>query len=415
MPEFSQKYNAPTRFKDPGQCDNPAMQSLWKLLSKQPPDIEPALLQRVADALTEGDPLADAVAQTFMTMPSGQGRAEFEQALTQGIETVAQPSEALVALFQQVDAIPLWLDREMLADGARVNQRVGWAAEFSLSCMSLMGGYQAAAAVKPLVATGNLVDRAPRRMSETGSWWLDVTRPNAMCRFNDGFKAALRVRMMHALVRVNLSKSDAWQGEDWGLPINQADSVSTNCLFNFTYMLGLRLLGFRFTKRESDAQAHLWRYVGFLMGIPADLQPASELESAKISYVMGVTSYGSDQDGIDLANALTGVPMSRAKTSKEKFWAGIDTDFRTGFSRLVLGEKVANDLRLEKTWWRYVPWMMLPLNSVLEIVRQITPGATAWAVRRGDLHQRKKLSKDLSGQKATFVPTTNRAVINEAR
>ncbi|HAV69047.1 MAG TPA: DUF2236 domain-containing protein, partial [Alcanivorax sp.] len=46
--------------------------------------------------------------------------------------------------------------------------------------LSLMGGYLAAAAAKPLAFTGELDRMANRRLVETGKFWIDVTTPGGL-------------------------------------------------------------------------------------------------------------------------------------------------------------------------------------------------------------------------------------------
>ena len=55
-----------------------------------------------------------------------------DQALAQGIDSIAEPPRALAELFAQVDREPIWLDRDKLALACRC--RVAWGRGASSRC-----------------------------------------------------------------------------------------------------------------------------------------------------------------------------------------------------------------------------------------------------------------------------------------
>ena len=104
---------------------------------------------------------------------------------------------------------------------------------------------------------------------------MDVTTPGGMERDQEGFKSAVRVRLMHSQVRAMLLQSDKWNMA-WGHPLNQWDSMATILEFSVIFLTGLRSLGFIFSKKEREAVVHLWRYVGYLMGVEERILPTCE-------------------------------------------------------------------------------------------------------------------------------------------
>ena len=82
------------------------------------------------------------------------------------------------------------------------------------------------------------------------------------------------------MVRAGLLARPDWRVEQWGIPINQSDTLGTNLLFSIGFIEGSKQWGLRFTHREVDAIIHLWRYIGYLIGIHEDLLPVDE-ESAQ--------------------------------------------------------------------------------------------------------------------------------------
>ena len=85
---------------------------------------------------------------------------------------------------------------------------------------------------QPLILTGALSQQASKRLAETSKWWMDITEPHAFDRFNAGFTSTIYVRFIHSLVRFQLNKSEKWDAETWGIPINQYDQAMTNIAFS---------------------------------------------------------------------------------------------------------------------------------------------------------------------------------------
>lgn len=343
-----------------------------------PTDAQVEALKRF---LVMGDPLADAVvAHPGM---QGQGRALLDQALAHGIGAIADPPPPLVALFAQLDHEPVWLDRGKLALACQVSRRVGPWGELALRNLSLMGGYLGAAAAKPLVFTGQLERVTPRRLVETGKFWLDVTTPGGLERQAEGFHSAVRVRIMHAQVRAMLLRSGKWDPA-WGHPLNQADSMATILEFSSIYLVGLRALGFIFTKREREAIVHLWRYVGYLLGVDERILPASEDDANRAMYLMAATIPPADADTRALGTALADAPLHFAGDGWVRQRAArLERTLRIGYSRYVLGDRAGDALGLPRTAAKYLWPAQVPLRLGLELVRSSVPLVNRLYVRWG--------------------------------
>jgi ER-bound oxygenase mpaB/B'/Rubber oxygenase, catalytic domain len=212
------------------------------------------------------------------------------------------------------------------------------------------------------------------------------------------------VRMMHALVRHSASKSPKWRTEDWGLPINQTDMLGTNMLFSIVYLTGLRAMGMRFTREEADAIVHMWRYIGYLMGVDEALLPASEMEGRRIAYAMFRSQVGADEDSRRLAKALWHAPYAHAKTELQRKLIDLDVHYRNGLSRALLGDEIADELGLPKDLWKYAIALTTPPMFALETLRRNVPGLTDFAVRFGERSLVKLAARITAQEKVTFVP-----------
>ena len=162
---------------------------------------------------------------------------------------------------------PTWVDPERLQEGARLSGIAGLTGLDVLRDFALVAGYQASAINRTLILTKALEKGQQRRIAETTKWWVDCTRPGGLARYADGFKSTLQVRLIHALVRRHLRASPEWDQGMYGLPINQGDMQATNLGFSVVYLLAQRALGVIITRAEGAAVMHLWRYIGWLMGV----------------------------------------------------------------------------------------------------------------------------------------------------
>lgn len=404
----------PARLNRVGDPDRPGMRRgrrLFKWLLGSDPHPTPGQMASIRQAMLAGDPLADAVVAMYHRLPAGQGRKLLDQALEQGLHTVDDPPEELTALFHQVEHEPIWLDREQLRLACEVSHRVGLAGELVLRNLSLMGGYLAAAAAKPLAFTGELDRMASRRLVETGKFWIDVTTPGGLERDRDGFKSAVRVRLMHAQVRAMLLKSDKWDPA-WGHPLNQWDSMATILEFSVIFLSGLRSLGFLFSKREREAVVHLWRYVGYLMGVDERLLPACEADAMRALYQVIATIGESDEDSRRLGEALARASLQDSGDGwLAKRLGRLEYTLRAGYTRYVLGDDAGDKLGLPRTATKYVWPAQIPLRLGAELVRKSVPSVNRRLIRLGERARREQFPKRVRRLKAdtSFTPVNKLA------
>lgn len=399
-PAHAAPANPPTRFRAPAENADLFLKlaDLFFIRRK----ISPEEIARYGTYLWAGDPLADRLAKKFDEIGMQRAMPMLSAAL-QGDLPADAPNE-LGEFIAETKQDPAWLNRSLLEEGAKLSQRSGPLGEYVLSCVSLMGGYRSAAANKPIAFTGQLEYMAPRRLAETAKFGYDVTRTGAMAHGAPGFNAALRVRLMHAHVRLMLDRSAKWRHADWGLPINQADMIATNILFSSVYLTGLRILGLQISDRESQGVMHLWRYIGWLMGIDEALLPENEEQGMRMAWLAGVTQPGADADSRLLGQALMNVPLERAETPVEKGLAWFEMQLRSGFTRIVLGDKAGDDLGLPDSILKYTVAFTAPAVFALETLRRLLPGATDVAIRLGDAWQRRMVERPLGGKMPAFVP-----------
>lgn len=334
-----------------------------------------------------GDPLADDVVAMFKRLPVGEGRRMFEIAVERGIDAVPNAPAELTALFGQVETDPYWLDRTKIDRGARVVERTSVWGGIAMGMFALMGGYLASRADKTLVGTGDLDAMAPRRLAETTQWWLDVTTPGGLQRNQVGYKSVLRVRLMHALVRAGMNRRPDWNYEAWDHPVNQVLTVGTLGLFSMANLVGAQALGLRFSAQEKDAVFQLWRYVGFLLGIDAEILPTNETDTWRAFWILADTEFIPDEDSRRLAQALVpaaGGLFIGTDTAAQRLIRRVITSYMVAYSRIVLGPTNSDFLGLENSkFFQSAVMATAVVNGALEVPRQLIPGATRFQERIG--------------------------------
>ena len=360
----------------------------------------------VADAYARyqlrGDPLADDVVAAIARDP--RVGEQVDRALADGMARVPDAAPEVRELFAALDATPPWVDPVTANLGALTYQRIGSAGMFILSAWSLMNGYHSAPAVKPLAFTKQLDARAPRRLAETGRFVTEVSQVDGMARFAPGFAIAVRVRLMHAWVRRMLASSGRWDEKAWGVPINQADMLGTIMEFSLLVLSGARRMGFLFSRRESEAVMHLWRWVGHVSGVDPWLLEhlTTEAHGVRLAEMVHVVQPGPDADSRALAAALRRVPEQLARSPHEQRLAKWVVKYHDGLTRAFNGDAVADDLGIPNKAWKYAIYPTRAIVTPIERVRRIVPGATRLASLVGNWRVRAGVEKMLAGQEPSY-------------
>ncbi|HEX8715101.1 MAG TPA: oxygenase MpaB family protein, partial [Solirubrobacteraceae bacterium] len=274
---------------------------------------EPELRGRLAAGRRRGDPHADALVARFRELPGGAGWKMFERALEHGVDAVEDAPCELRALLEHASGSPSWLDLDLVDAGATSFWRVGLPALApSLIYGSLAFGYQYGDLSRPLAATGRLERMASRRLGETARWVLAVTTPGAMAPGGEGWRSSLRVRLVHALVRRHLLDGEEWDAEAWGVPISASAMMATAIGgFAIVPQRALTDVGAGASAADRESRTALWRWVGYVMGVPPALLPANWREAERLIETLATFDLGPNDDGPALMRALTrhGLPL----------------------------------------------------------------------------------------------------------
>lgn len=247
----------------------------------------------------------EVVKDVYLTKKFHEASREIEHYIRNGVSDNDNVPESVKKLFSQTQAIPEWLDRNLLKSGAELCMRSGLDALISLRDYCLIGGYDYAYLNKPLIVTEALKKGAVKRLSETLDFWVNATRYNALEIHAKGYEFAIKTRLIHSYARLSIKKYyKDWDTESWGEPINSWDMMATYIGFSLVFLHSLQKLGNTFSVEEEQGIFHLWKYIGYLLGIPEDLLPNDKKQATEYFYLWTSVQPPSDEDSVLLAHSL---------------------------------------------------------------------------------------------------------------
>ncbi|EKX35478.1 hypothetical protein GUITHDRAFT_146491 [Guillardia theta CCMP2712] len=290
---------------------------------------------------SEGDVMCDMLLETFNPQPK-------DDVLDKILDDAKESSDLNAKNFiHAYSEVPAWVDWEQVRRGQKVFIRDLPACGISLYYLSLVGGFSAPLITKVLRATGYLTSgrkQVIRRLADTSQMIFECLMPDSLLPNNKGWLSVLRVRFLHGMVRRRLKSRPYWNEKEWGVPINQEDMSATLLAFSYNVLIGIELvLGKPLNREDQECYIHLWRYIGWLIGVDDKHNPCTSVDRAKAtleSIVMHILE--PDEDSRAVAFHLLQVPRN-----------GRGLAFRQHLCRKFIGDKLADSLGLPvSTLWQ---------------------------------------------------------------
>lgn len=313
---------------------------------------DPELVDKMVASVFESDTAADVLASVFRDLPGGSGWRMLDQVLRDGVDAVPDAPAELLELVADVLVPPDWVDFDMIDRGAIAWWRTGGLLQLiALTAGSLAYGYGTSFA-RPLIQTGRLTTRAPRRLAETAAWVGLATKPGALRPGQTGLRETVHIRMVHAMVRDHIRRSGAWDTANWGEPISIGDTLATGIIGFFTYPIdGLRDLGVDYSQDELEAMTHLWSWISYLMGVPEDLLPKDYAEAQEFGRVGEQLDKSKIEGADELLNALFfhSLPYDKLPGPLASPARSAVGNFISAFARRWMGEERAQMLDIPES------------------------------------------------------------------
>ncbi|KAK4058532.1 hypothetical protein OIO90_000694 [Microbotryomycetes sp. JL221] len=280
--------------------------------------------------------------------PSALG---FSQINYKNYSSRGRPDEAMHRNDRSGKSSPL--GQPCLEEGQAVFWRYAGSIFTALMHFSLAGGFGAphlAATMKATAyLTSNSRDATYRRLLETTLFVLDAMTDMRVGE-GKGWRSAVRVRLLHAQVRrkirLGLGKQGKYDYEEHGIPINQADLATVLGAFMIAPLWSLQRTGISLTAFELSSYQTAWRYVGYYLGIDADLleefygSTYADAESAFASLAFDAFPTESPSDPLSTPTYKILSAVSERPPRKQSIGHHLQ------YSRRLLGTGLANQLSI---------------------------------------------------------------------
>ncbi|MEB3051621.1 oxygenase MpaB family protein [Mycolicibacter sp. MYC123] len=337
--------------------------------------------------LTVGDEPMRRLVDWMSATGTAATRPIFDEILTHGLAAVPDAPEPLREFFGEFEPIPEWVDMDLLRRGQRALRRGGADGVYISRDVSLLGGYRFSSFNKTLLRTGVLEKGSNKRFAETMQWALDLTAEGGLEPLGVGYRATVRVRLIHEYVRRHVAALPDWRGDEWGLPVNQTDMAATLVGALIAPPIGGLGIGIVLPPGELDAIAHLTRYVGWLMGVRDEWLPRSYRDAVRILYhTLGALS-APDESTKQLAVPMADDPLQWHYSTMTGLRRRVARAQHLSLTSGFLGPRAMRELGLPA----YVPpWYQVlrtPINLVRSTAALVLPGGLDRAALRGRREQ----------------------------
>ena len=320
-----------------------------------------------------GDPLADTMIEDLELL----GKEESERLIRLGMhdhegDALHGAPASVREFFSHCVEPPDWLDLPSLLPGCQMFWRNGRLVLAGMVGGVLVEGFSTNIA-KSFFLTGRLRDQGVRRLQQNNRHMLEIFMPGGMEAHADGWTHSVRVRLVHAKIRKLLAESAEWDVAELGTPLSAAHVGFAMAAFSARLLKHLKSLGGSFSEEERRSFMAVWRYSGYLMGVPETILYRDEEEALEIFRIGLLCEPPPSLESIVLATSLI---------NSAPLIAGIDDDderrnlsgYVAQISRALIGNELADALRYPKSRTFGSLWKFRTLNRFERIMDRLRPG-----------------------------------------
>ena len=250
-----------------------------------------------------GDPELDPVLEEIRSLPPPQ----LHRFVAAGIELreaeLREAPEPLRRFFQDLRE-PEWFDRYSLRAGMRA-----FHANADLMLVAFVTGVLVEGFSTLIAKSFNMTGRVAatnRRLKQNNRQLLEIFFPGGLRRDGEGWMLSVRVRFVHARIRSLLARHEEWDRDAWGAPLSAAHLGFAISIFSKRLVDYSQAVGASLTEEEKASVLAVWRYAGYLMGIPETILYKDGAEADAIYRIARMCEPPPDPDSAAMANALIG-------------------------------------------------------------------------------------------------------------
>ena len=262
-----------------------------------------------------GDPLGEEMTHDLEAFKPEEASILIQDAMdNEGDEALREAPASLRKFFKEAEALPEWLDYSGFAPGVRMFHRNSQVILAAFIAGVLIEGFTTNIA-KSFFITGRVRDQGVRRLGQNNRHMIEIFLPGGLYRDGDGWKLSVRIRIVHAQLRHLLNRSEEWDTEAWGAPISAAHLGYAISAFSARLLKHMKTLGAQYNDEEYDSFMAVWRYSGYLMGIPETILFRDADEALRLWEIALTCEPDSPLESVVMAHSLVNsAPLIAGRT-----------------------------------------------------------------------------------------------------
>ena len=304
--------------------------------------VDAELAERYVAHTSVGDPLADEMADELARHPRAESYLFIQAGMDNRPEDLRDAPPIVREFFEDAGTPPPWVDFDAFRPGVRMFHR-----DSRLVLAGMVGGVLvegfASNISKSFFITGRLRDQGVRRLRQNNRHMVEIFLPHGLERFGDGWKLSVRIRLIHARVRKLLRESHDWQPGEWGTPISAAHVGLAITAFSARLLHHMKSLGAVYDDEERAGFMAVWRYSGYLMGIPESILFEDEAEALRIFKIGHICEPAPEIESVVMANSLVNAAPLVAGITEPKERRNL-AKYVFSVSRALIGNEMADQL-----------------------------------------------------------------------
>ena len=304
---------------------------------------------------TVGDPVMDAIAAELATVPREQVHEFIQAGMQEDRDGLKHAPQLLRDFFTDPPSDPDWFDDDAFRPGIRAFQRNAGRILTAFVTGVLVDGFSTLIS-KSFAQTGRIFDNGVWRLKQNNRHQLEIFIPGGLKRYGDGWKLSVRIRFIHAQMRRLLGESSEWDHNAWGVPISAAHVGYAIACFATRTVRHSMSLGARYDQEERTGFHDVWRYTGYLMGLPESILFNDERHAQQIYRIGTICEPPPTQEAIIMANALINSAPLVAGVENTEERRRLVTKVIYPVSRALIGTRLASQLRFPRRW---IPFTLL--------------------------------------------------------
>ena len=310
-----------------------------------------------------GDPQADKVIEQMASLEHREAARWYKLGINaedpaERDKVLRDAPPAFRDLLDSLDTPPDWVDFSAHTPGFRMFHRNSKLVLGAFVGGTLIEGFSTNIS-KSFFITGRVREHGVRRLRQNNRHMVEIFMPGGMNRVGDGWKLSVRIRLVHAQIRYMLKNSEEWDAEAWGVPISAAHMGFSIAAFSARLLKHMKSLGAEYSSEERASFMRIWRYSGFLMGVPETILYRDEEEALEIFYAGRICEPANEMEAIAMANALiNSAPLVIGVTEPQARRALAQYVYRV--SRALIGNDLADALKYpDDRTFGVLPWFRL--------------------------------------------------------